>query len=163
MDSQTSAHEVSEEDVFYAQGLRFTCVRCSRCCRHEPGFVFLSEQDLRRLARATHLARETCVQEYCREVEIGGVKRLSLKEKPNYDCIFWVEAGCEVYAHRPIQCRSFPFWSSNLISRATWEEVGQMCPGTDKGALHSRDEIDDWLQQRETEGFARRASEDDEE
>ncbi|HUX21603.1 MAG TPA: YkgJ family cysteine cluster protein, partial [Spirochaetia bacterium] len=35
---------------FYQDGLRFECTRCDACCRHEPGYVFLSQTDLRRLA-----------------------------------------------------------------------------------------------------------------
>ena len=35
--------------VFYSDGLRFECTRCSRCCRHTPGYVFLSENDVERL------------------------------------------------------------------------------------------------------------------
>ncbi len=40
------------EEVFYGRGLRFECTRCSRCCRHNPGYVFLSPVDLARLAEA---------------------------------------------------------------------------------------------------------------
>ena len=31
---------------FYDDGLQFECARCSYCCRHEPGYVFLSDNDL---------------------------------------------------------------------------------------------------------------------
>ena len=36
--------EMSEP--FYAEGLRFSCERCSACCRGEPGYVFLTKEDL---------------------------------------------------------------------------------------------------------------------
>ncbi|HQO67077.1 MAG TPA: YkgJ family cysteine cluster protein, partial [Spirochaetales bacterium] len=32
---------------FWHEGLRFECARCSACCRYEPGYVFLSADDLR--------------------------------------------------------------------------------------------------------------------
>ncbi len=70
---------------------------------------------------------------------------MSLIEKRNYDCIFWSEEGCEVYAARPFQCRSFPFWSSIVDDREHWEEQGRSCPGINEGDLHSSSEIERWL------------------
>ena len=33
-------------DKFYKDGLKFECQRCSFCCGHSPGFVYLSQRDL---------------------------------------------------------------------------------------------------------------------
>ncbi|MDR3247725.1 MAG: YkgJ family cysteine cluster protein, partial [Treponema sp.] len=41
---------------FYANGLRFSCTRCSSCCRYESGYVFLSPEDVDVLAKAQDLA-----------------------------------------------------------------------------------------------------------
>jgi Fe-S-cluster containining protein len=82
---------------------------------------------------------------YCRTVWVGGFQRISLQEKPNYDCIFWQPKGCLVYAHRPLQCRSFPFWPSNLYEAQTWEELRARCPGVGRGKLHSEEKIREWL------------------
>jgi Fe-S-cluster containining protein len=82
---------------------------------------------------------------YCRTVRVGGLQRISLQERPNYDCIFWRPIGCQVYAHRPLQCRSYPFWPANLYAEQTWEELRARCPGVGKGKLHSEEEIQDWL------------------
>ena len=61
---------------------------------------------------------------------------LSLIEKPNGECIFWDSArGCKVYAHRPDQCRSFPFWPEVLESREAWEAQAVRCPGMNTGEL----------------------------
>jgi Fe-S-cluster containining protein len=88
---------------------------------------------------------------YCREVPINGNIRLSLKEKPNLDCIFWEENGCGVYCHRPLQCRSYPFWHSALMSRRNWDALKNTCPGVGKGELHAREDIESWLRKREEE------------
>ena len=140
-------------DVFYADGLRFACQRCSNCCRHEPGYVFLSTPDVRRLAEALTCSQEVLVHKYCRRVKVVGFKRLSLKEKRNYDCIFWEDGGCTVYSHRPLQCQSFPFWSSSLSSPHAWEELSRSCPGIGKGPLHSREAIEEWVDRRVREGY----------
>jgi uncharacterized protein len=140
-------------DVFYGAGLRFQCTRCSRCCRHTPGYVFLSSADLETLLEATGLGRDELMRRYCRKVDMGLARRVSLKEKPNLDCIFWENGGCSVYEARPLQCRSFPFWSSCVSSRDEWELHAAQCPGIGKGALHSRTEIERWLARRIENGL----------
>jgi uncharacterized protein len=141
------------EDVFYSNGLRFECTRCSRCCRHTPGYVFLSSKDADALARATGTTRKEFLETYCRKIDLGIVTRVSLKEKANLDCIFWENGGCSQYAARPLQCRSFPFWSATVSSREEWDIHARDCPGMNMGPLHTRREIDDWLARRREEGF----------
>jgi Fe-S-cluster containining protein len=133
-------------DRFYAQGLRFECTRCSRCCRHSPGYVFLSHEDLSRLAEAKALSPRQFFDQYCREVDLYGIVRISLRERDNYDCILWQEGGCSVYSARPVQCRSYPFWSANLSSPQSWAAVSEECPGAGQGRLFSAEEIDAWLE-----------------
>ncbi|MDR1625290.1 MAG: YkgJ family cysteine cluster protein [Spirochaetia bacterium] len=138
-------------EPFYAAGLRFACQRCSVCCRFTPGFVFLSERDLDLLCGGLGIGKKAFEQRYCREVPINGNIRLSLREKPNLDCIFWEEKGCGVYPSRPLQCRSYPFWQSALMSRQSWDALKSSCPGVGKGELHGREDIELWLRKREEE------------
>ncbi len=133
-------------DPFYAAGLRFGCRRCSRCCRHEPGYVFLTREDLARLAEGLGLPQSEVLDRYSRMVRVGAFRRVSLRESPGYDCILWGEEGCRVYRHRPLQCRSFPFWAANLGSLEDWEQLKQVCPGVGTGSLHSAGTIRDWLE-----------------
>jgi Fe-S-cluster containining protein len=139
--------------VFYDEGLRFTCVRCSNCCRHSPGYVFLIRKDVKRLLVATGLDLKAFQERYLREVNLSGIHRISLKEKPNYDCIFWQKDGCSVYRYRPMQCRSYPFWSGNLVSPHAWEQLKSSCPGVGVGRVHSRREIERWLRKAEENRF----------
>lgn len=132
---------------FYHQGLHFECTQCHNCCRYEPGYVFLSESDIARLAKGKRMSRGQFLDAYCRTVRIGGAKMISLTEKPNYDCIFW-DNGCTVYEHRPLQCRSYPFWGVNLESESAWRELSAVCPGANRGKLHTRAEIEQWLKAR---------------
>ena len=104
-------------DGFARGGLRFECTRCSRCCRHTPGYVFLSSADVTRLAKSQKLGEKDFLAQYCRTVDCGLARRFSLEEKANLDCIFWENGGCSVYEARPLQCRSFPFWSALVTSR----------------------------------------------
>ena len=136
---------MNESEDFYKNGLRFHCTRCSMCCRFDTGYVFLSENDLHRIAKGLGQSIESVAENYCRRVDLGVASRLSLREQPNKDCVFWVHGGCSIYEHRPLQCRSFPFWPAHLQNRADWDEVERECPGVNIGSVHSAEEIRGWL------------------
>ena len=144
------------EKLFYEKGLHFACQRCSSCCRHDPGFVFLSEKDVDILVDALKMRYNDFIETYCRWIRAGdGIEKLSLKEQSNYDCIFW-KNGCILYEARPLQCRTFPFWRSMVRSKAAWDGSKEYCPGMDRGPLHSRDEIEARLTQRDNEPIIER-------
>ena len=147
-------------DIFFATGLRFGCRRCSRCCRHEPGYVFLTREDLQRLAEGLRLPAGEVLAGYCRLVRVGAFRRVSLQELPNYDCILWGEEGCRVYEHRPLQCRSFPFWPANLGEAGDWERLKSACPGVGGGRLHPAEEIRGWLERGRSARYLAALSED---
>ncbi|MDR0719628.1 MAG: YkgJ family cysteine cluster protein [Treponema sp.] len=139
------------ETPFFADGLKFSCTRCSSCCRYEPGFVFLSQVDLALLVKGLQMGYTETMKTYCRWVKAGGdLEWLSLKEKSGYDCIFW-QGGCSVYEYRPLQCRAFPFWHSNLASPEAWEAAAAFCPGMGKGEVHTASVIHNWLAHRRAE------------
>jgi Fe-S-cluster containining protein len=131
---------------FYAEGLRFGCRRCSRCCRHEPGYVFLTREDLQRLAEGLEMPQAEVLERFCRVVRVGALRRVSLRETQAYDCILWGPEGCRVYRHRPLQCRSFPFWAAHLGCLEDWESLKGQCPGVGSGSLHSAQVIREWLE-----------------
>jgi len=139
---------MSLDEPYYAKGLRFECTRCNACCRHDPGYVFLSQKDLDRLSAHFKITNNEFRKKYCRIVDFGITTRLCLTEKANFDCILWEGNGCSAYTARPLQCRSFPFWVQNVETREAWESTAQDCPGIHRGKLHTREEIDSWLQVR---------------
>jgi Fe-S-cluster containining protein len=107
--------------------------------------VFLSEQDRGILAAYLNMGLRAFMETYCRWVSFGpGREVLSLKEKSNYDCIFWKE-GCSVYDVRPLQCRTFPFWSSNVASAEAWSRAAALCPGMGTGAVYTGEQIESCL------------------
>ncbi|MDR0524770.1 MAG: YkgJ family cysteine cluster protein [Spirochaetaceae bacterium] len=138
------------DQPFYAPGLRFTCARCSACCRYESGFVFLSEKDALILAKCLKMSYTSFIETYCRWVPAPEEERLSLKETSDFDCIFW-NNGCSVYEGRPLQCRTFPFWQAHLRSQQIWDRIAEECPGMGKGTLFTRDDIESCLQKQSAE------------
>lgn len=141
---------------FYAAGLRFSCQRCSSCCRFDPGYVNLSEKDVASLMDWSGLDRPSFIARYCRWVQKSdGFEYLCLLEKPGYDCILW-DNGCIAYMARPFQCSSYPFWPSLLSDEDWWEANGRDCPGVNQGTLHGREEIEAYLTRRKAEPYIRR-------
>ena len=140
-----------KDQPFYTNGLKFSCTRCSSCCRHESGYVYLSENDLSLLANEFKMDYTAFVETWCRWIPFTpGRQRLSLKEKANFDCIFWSNS-CGVYHARPLQCRAFPFWDFIVCSQQAWEAAGKDCPGINNGELHGREKIEGFIRQMEEE------------
>jgi Fe-S-cluster containining protein len=125
---------------WYADGLAFACTRCGNCCTGAPGSVKVSEAECAELATLVGLDLADFCERFTRLLEDGTV---SLTERANGDCVFWsARDGCLVYAARPRQCRTWPFWRRNLASREAWAAAASGCPGIDRGARHSLSEIE---------------------
>jgi len=133
----------------YDDGLRFSCTGCRYCCGVEPGYVFLTHDDVDRLAAFFHLEPACFIETYCRKVPMGGISYVSLKEKARNDCEFLESYGCSVYEARPLQCRTYPFWSGIVASKQAWDDEARSCPGIGTGRLYSRTEIEKMVRSRE--------------
>ena len=130
-----------ENKPFYEDGVHFSCQRCSFCCGHSPGFVYLSRADLDKLKTIFNLTASEFIQKYCRWADYYyGTQVLALKEQKNYDCILW-KNGCSAYQARPVQCSTYPFWTWMIKDRHTWDDCAKECPGMNKGRLWTLDEI----------------------
>lgn len=127
---------------FYDKGLKFECQRCSFCCGHSPGYVYLSHADLNLLCEFFSMSEVEFIKINCRWVEYyGGTEVLALKEKQNYDCWLW-KNGCSAYGARPVQCRTYPFWSWMIRNKEMWEDCAKDCPGMNKGKTWTFEEIE---------------------
>ena len=135
---QSGTAPVLDHAVWYAQGLRFECTQCGNCCSGAPGYVWLTEEDMQKIADHLKLPLDTFTRTYVRRITgsaAGGGTRYSLTEKFNYDCTFLKRdpitknAGCMIYGVRPVQCRTWPFWNSNLKSPEDWSQASTHCPG----------------------------------
>ncbi len=125
--------EDSEDDRWFAGGLRFRCTQCGACCTGEPGFVWVTKDEIARLAAMLKVPIQVFATRYLRLVQ----GRVSLKEKPNGDCVFFKrpQMVCTVYEARPMQCRTYPFWPEILRSAKRWSEEAEYCPGIGQAKL----------------------------
>lgn len=131
---------------WYQDGLRFQCTQCGDCCTGAPGYVWVNKEEIAALAKAAGIGDiDEFERLYIRKIGI----RKSLKEFPNGDCVFFDTESrkCQVYTARPRQCRTWPFWSSNLKSPAAWQQTCDICPGSGQGRLYSVQQIE---QRRDT-------------
>ena len=132
------------DQPWYHKGLRFHCSECGNCSTGAPGYVWVNKEEIAVLAREigeTDLVRFE--EKYVRKVGI----RKSLREisESNWDCVFFDSQTrrCKVYNARPHQCRTWPFWESNVRSEDDWERTCEVCPGSGQGKLYQLDVIQD--------------------
>jgi Fe-S-cluster containining protein len=113
------------------RSLRFACQKgCTRCCEVK-GFVYLSEDDVRRAAEFLGLSQPQFEQQYT--IRYRHVIRL---RKPlDAQCFFLENGGCSIHPAKPTQCRLYPFWPELVEDVKAWNETGKTCPGIGKGEL----------------------------
>ena len=112
-------------------GLRFACLPgCTACCR-EPGFVYLTEDDLRRAADFLGLSSAEFEARYVYRTR----RRLRLRKPRGKQCPFLLEDGCRIHPAKPTQCRLYPFWPELVEDREAWREAARICPGIGTGPL----------------------------
>lgn len=131
------------KETWYKQGLDFKCQACGKCCHGFPGYVWLGENDIKKISKYLNLSIERFLEKYTRKI----YGRISLKElkAPSYECIFFLNNKCTIYPVRPFQCSSYPFWPQNLSSKEAWQQnIKAFCKGANviKTIHHSQKEID---------------------
>lgn len=127
---------------WYKEGLQFECTVCGRCCSGGEGYVWVSQEEINSIAAQIGLSPLIFEQVFVWTVQ---AKRRSLKEHPNGDCVLLGDKTrrCRVYSERPIQCRTWPFWTQNLFSPDTWAAAAATCPGCNNGKLHTLEDIEE--------------------
>jgi uncharacterized protein len=127
-----------EGEPWYKDGLRFTCTRCGHCCTGEPGFVWVDDRDLAAIGQLRGESVEEVTALHTRWTDRGR----TLREKLDGDCVFYDrKAGCTIYPARPPQCRTWPFWESNVETPEAWRHTCDICPGSGHGELIPVEEI----------------------
>jgi Fe-S-cluster containining protein len=131
--------QAAPAEPWYKDGLRFKCTACGDCCTGAPGYVWVNQAEIDAIAGRLGMEVAAFEKKYVRKI---GVRR-SLVEYKNGDCVFFDNKSrkCQVYEQRPRQCRTWPFWNSNLRSPETWAETCEVCPGSGKGKLYQLEHI----------------------
>jgi uncharacterized protein len=124
---------------WYHEGLQFECQGCGQCCTGDPGYVWVSGDEIAALAKALGWDAAEFEEVFVRPVG----KRKSLLERPGGDCVLFDSQTrrCKVYEARPAQCRTWPFWASNVRSLEAWQDACRHCPGSGRGRLVPCEEV----------------------
>ena len=130
-------------NCFYENGIQFECRECGDCCKthgdeDDYAYVYLSRTDISRIAAHLNLTEVNLLNTYCTTDERGAVHLAKL----HGDCSFLKDGNrCIVYPCRPMQCKTWPFWTENM-EQAIWEgPVTACCPGIGQGRSYSKTEI----------------------
>ena len=118
MNNKLSLITEQDQEPWYKEGLRFKCTECGKCCTGAPGYVWVNKEEVAEMATYLKITIKEFSRLYLRSIH----GKLSLKEKPHtYDCIFLKNQKCQLYAKRPMQCRTFPWCrSSPALRRNLW-------------------------------------------
>ena len=90
-----------------------TCKTCSgNCCRGFGGYVWVSLEELEKMAGTRKMNAASFSKQYVRQVH----GRFALQERvingEHFCCFFdLIDCQCTIYQSRPKQCRTFPFWN----------------------------------------------------
>lgn len=135
----TTELAMADEQSWYAEGLRFQCQGCGDCCRGPGGYVWITMDEAWEIAKALGMDFNKFAKTMIRKTLSG----LALTDGKNGDCpLLLEEGGCKIYNHRPMQCRTWPWWEENLMSERRWNDVATRCPGMNQGETHSAFYID---------------------
>jgi Fe-S-cluster containining protein len=94
--------------------------------------------EVEKIAALRGMSPDEFGRKYVRRVGL----RYSLIEDARNRCVMLGDDDrCTVYAARPSQCCTFPFWTSAMKTEKTWNALKEFCPGVDTGPVHSIDEI----------------------
>ncbi len=120
---------------FEQQPLRFSCTRCGRCCRAGEGYhVYLLQREARTICTHLGLTWKWFRRHYLRRLEDG-----DLVAADNAGACIFLDSGgqCGIYAVRPLQCRTYPFWPEVVNSAAAWRREARRCEGVNRGRVVS--------------------------
>ena len=135
---------VKNKSPWYVGGLHFQCAQCGMCCSGPgEGYIWVTRPEIEFIADFLKSSVGELRKKYLNRV---GMRTSIIEDRSTKDCIFLEMVGgekmCRIYPVRPTQCRTWPFWSSNLTSPKAWNETTQRCDGINRGRLYSFEEIE---------------------
>ncbi len=123
---------------WYVGGLHFDCNQCGGCCSGpEEGFIWLTKHEISLIAEHLNISTAELHDKYLKRL---GFRYSIIEDSASKDCIFLKETGgkkgCSIYSVRPNQCRTWPFWTSNLETPDHWNIAATGCPGINRDKLY---------------------------
>lgn len=121
--------------------LRFECQKgCNTCC-NRPGVVYFSKEDIAAAANFLNIPQSEFKMKY-----LDRVNDSWFIDVGNNPCPFLTLNGCGIHSAKPQQCRAYPFWRENLLTRKQWKITAEICPGIGVGPAIPLDIITDFYE-----------------
>lgn len=135
---------MKRSDKWYRDGLKFGCQKCGNCCtvNGDYAYVYITDREARAIMEHMEIPRKEFMRSYCSRLE----GRMIIRFK-NSTCAFLKDNLCTIYKVRPFQCKAWPFWTENLDEWVWYEEVGDICPGLNRGKQYSPAEVEKLAEQ----------------
>ena len=126
--------------------LRFQCTACGKCCTgNDDHYIAMSPVEAEKIR--THLGVS---KNWFRRRYVTHLTRDTLTARMhNGHCVFLDTNGqCKIYQLRPVQCRTYPYWSEILESKKSWDNEARYCEGINTGSIVTLKEIRTKLSQQ---------------
>jgi len=94
-------------------------------------YVFMNEHEAEGIRNYLRLSRNWFRRRYLCRLPDGD---LVASWHGDGRCVFLNDRGeCNVYPVRPVQCRTYPFWSEIVIRQQDWQRESRRCEGINRG------------------------------
>ena len=102
--------------------LPFSCTSCGKCCKVQ-GDVYLSPLETSAIANYLNRSLHEFKNQFVAQEEIQTGWTMLKNKDDSHGCIFLDEHNmCNIYAVRPLQCVSYPFWPRIMASPQSWND-----------------------------------------
>ncbi len=125
------------QDPWFADGVRFDCTSCGRCCRR-TGVVAFLDDDVTRAASHLGLTEDAFRAKHLEHQDGHWFVDVYVE----HPCHFLSTEGlCTIHEAKPLQCSSYPFWPELFEEMNAWDAEQTYCEGINQGTLRPLDEI----------------------
>ncbi|MHC4122868.1 MAG: YkgJ family cysteine cluster protein [Planctomycetota bacterium] len=136
--------ESKNKFCWYIAGLCFECRECGNCCSGpEEGYIWVTKPEVELIAEFLKIPTRQLREKYLKR---KGLRSTIIEQPITRDCIFLRKVNgqkrCMIYPVRPNQCRTWPFWPSNLSNPTEWNLAAKKCSGINRGKLYNYEQIE---------------------
>lgn len=122
----------SAKPYYRRQPLHFQCTGCGACCTGGGGYhVFVERAEAVAICDYLGLSWPWFRRRYLTRTAQG--LRVLRLERGGRCTFLGAGGGCTVYAARPLQCVTYPFWPEVVATRSAWQREARRCEGIDSG------------------------------
>lgn len=134
------------QPLYQRRPLRFSCTQCGACCTgDDEHHVYLTVAEAEKIRAFLGVGVAWFRRRYL-DRDVDG--SLILQSDAEGGCIMLGRDGrCRIYAARPVQCATYPFWPEVVKTSAAWRRERRRCEGIDEGEIIPVEQIEKALRQ----------------